>query len=71
MLCFSDQEPEGFGPRRISKKEIRETFARVFKIDYIKEASFASKHDMKAKAYITSMTNANAKSKQENKLVHH
>jgi ubiquinone/menaquinone biosynthesis C-methylase UbiE len=32
MLCFSDKEPEGYGPRRISKAEIEHTFTPLFKI---------------------------------------
>lgn len=42
MLCFSDKEPEGCGPRRISKAEIEGTFKPFFKIIYIKDAAFES-----------------------------
>ena len=57
MLCFSDKEPGSEGPRRISRKEIEETFTGLLKINYIKEAVFASKYNPKgAKAYISSMT---------------
>jgi len=57
MLCFSDKEPGDEGPRRISRKEMEETFAELFRINYIKEAAFASKYHRKgAKAYLTSMT---------------
>lgn len=39
MLCFSEKEPDGWGgPRRISKKEIAETFRKGWKIDWIREA---------------------------------
>jgi len=40
MLCFSDKEPAGGGPRRISQAEIRSTFRRGWRINYIKETSF-------------------------------
>jgi ubiquinone/menaquinone biosynthesis C-methylase UbiE len=57
MLCFSDKEPGNEGPRRISKKEIEETFSKKFRINYIKDAFFATKWDEEGpKAYLTSMT---------------
>jgi cyclopropane fatty-acyl-phospholipid synthase-like methyltransferase len=57
MLCFSDKEPGSEGPRRISKEEIRETFSKMFRINYIKDVFFAAKlHKMGARAYIASMT---------------
>ncbi len=40
MLCFSDKEPAGGGPRRISQAEIRSTFRRGWRINYIRETSF-------------------------------
>lgn len=42
MLCFSDKEPDGYGPRRVSKAEIESTFTPLFSIDYIKDATFDS-----------------------------
>ena len=57
MLCFSEKEHGTAGPRRISKKEIKETFSKMFRINYIKDAFFATKWDKKGpKAYLTSMT---------------
>jgi len=43
MLYFSDKEPEGHGPRRISKPEIEQTSRRFFKIIYIKDSAFESR----------------------------
>jgi cyclopropane fatty-acyl-phospholipid synthase-like methyltransferase len=43
MLCFSDQEPGGYGPRRISKREIQESFREGWSISYIREATFESR----------------------------
>lgn len=38
MLCFSDKDPAGPGPRRISKAEIEHTFTPLFKIIYIADS---------------------------------
>jgi ubiquinone/menaquinone biosynthesis C-methylase UbiE len=35
MLCFSDEEPPGWGPRRVTQAEIRNAFARGWDIDSI------------------------------------
>jgi cyclopropane fatty-acyl-phospholipid synthase-like methyltransferase len=42
MLCFSDKEPPGYGPRRISEQEIRETFSDGWSIRYIRPSTFES-----------------------------
>jgi ubiquinone/menaquinone biosynthesis C-methylase UbiE len=42
MLSFSDKEPEGYGPRRISKAEIEHTFTSLFNIIYIKDSALDS-----------------------------
>jgi SAM-dependent methyltransferase len=43
MLCFSDQEPPGYGPRRITRGEIRECFSRGWSVNYIRAAVFESR----------------------------
>jgi cyclopropane fatty-acyl-phospholipid synthase-like methyltransferase len=43
MLCFSDQEPVGYGPRRITQQEIREIFRDGWTIRYIRAATFESR----------------------------
>ncbi len=43
MLCFSDLEPAGYGPRRISKRDIEESFGDGWTIDYIRPATFESR----------------------------
>jgi cyclopropane fatty-acyl-phospholipid synthase-like methyltransferase len=43
MLCFSDREPGGYGPRRITEREIRETFSDGWLIRYIRPAVFESR----------------------------
>jgi cyclopropane fatty-acyl-phospholipid synthase-like methyltransferase len=35
LLCFSDEEPAGQGPRRISKKELHDAFAQGWSIESI------------------------------------
>ncbi|MDD1660010.1 MAG: class I SAM-dependent methyltransferase [Methanomicrobiales archaeon] len=42
MLCFSDREPAGYGPRRITEREIRESFRDGWSINYIRPAIFES-----------------------------
>jgi ubiquinone/menaquinone biosynthesis C-methylase UbiE len=55
MLCFSEK-PGRESPRGISKKEIRETFSKTFRIDYIKDTFNATRLHKRARAYIASMT---------------
>jgi SAM-dependent methyltransferase len=43
MLCFSDREPAGYGPRRIAEREIRESFSTGWSINYIRPAIFESR----------------------------
>ncbi len=38
MLCFSDEEPTGWGPRRITQSEIRDAFAHGWTVDSIEPA---------------------------------
>jgi len=40
MLCFSDREPPGEGPRRVTQPEIRNAFGDVWKVTEIRESSF-------------------------------
>jgi cyclopropane fatty-acyl-phospholipid synthase-like methyltransferase len=44
ILCFSDRQPGGMGPRRVSQAELRATFARGWRVDAIEETAFAT-HD--------------------------
>jgi hypothetical protein len=43
MLCFSDQEPGGYGPRRITRGEIEDSFRDGWSINYIRAAVFESR----------------------------
>jgi cyclopropane fatty-acyl-phospholipid synthase-like methyltransferase len=42
MLCFSELEPGGYGPRRIPQAEIRSTFRNGWTVNYIRPATFES-----------------------------
>jgi cyclopropane fatty-acyl-phospholipid synthase-like methyltransferase len=44
MLCFSDLEPGGYGPRRITKSEIQDNFRNGWSISYIRPAVFESRN---------------------------
>lgn len=58
VLCFSDKEPAGWGgPRRVSEKEIRETFKKGWEIDWIREARFESNfHEEGGHTLLSSIT---------------
>jgi ubiquinone/menaquinone biosynthesis C-methylase UbiE len=58
MLCFSEKEPIDWGgPRRVTREEIETTFSPLFNINYIRDASFATRiHNNGGKAYLTSAT---------------
>jgi SAM-dependent methyltransferase len=62
MLCFSEKEPTGWGgPRRVTREEIETTFSPLFNINYIRDASFATRiHSIGGKAYLTSATKISA-----------
>ena len=61
MLCFSDKEPPGFGPRRISKEAIRKTLEPRFEVEYISDTVFQSRiHQGGAMAYLTRAKNCKA-----------
>ena len=43
MLCFSELEPAGYGPRRVTKQEILDSFQKGWTINYIIPAVFESR----------------------------
>jgi SAM-dependent methyltransferase len=45
LLCFSDAEPGDQGPRRVSEKEIRESFAQGWNIEQIKRSRYEVRPD--------------------------
>jgi cyclopropane fatty-acyl-phospholipid synthase-like methyltransferase len=57
MMCFSEHEPGSWGPRRITRAEIRESFGEGWRIDYIREATFDTRlGSRKCKAWLSSIT---------------
>ena len=57
MLCFSEQEPGLYGPRRVTQAEIRAVFYKGWKINYIREAEFESTFGAEGvKAWLSSIT---------------
>jgi SAM-dependent methyltransferase len=43
LLCFSDREPDGWGPRRVTQEEIRATFRNGWEVQKILTASFETR----------------------------
>jgi ubiquinone/menaquinone biosynthesis C-methylase UbiE len=57
MLCFSDQQPGDWGPRRIRREEVTTTFAGGWHIDSIEPATIDITMDENgARAWLVSMT---------------
>ena len=57
MLCFSENEPGSYGPRRVTQAEIRAAFCKGWKINYIREAEFESTFGAEGvKAWLSSIT---------------
>jgi SAM-dependent methyltransferase len=56
ILCFSDEEPPGPGPRRISEYDLRAAFRSLFALVRIRPARFESLiHPGGAKAWLASL----------------
>jgi len=43
LLCFSDREPDGWGPRRVTRSEIENTFADSWRVEAIEPERFATR----------------------------
>jgi cyclopropane fatty-acyl-phospholipid synthase-like methyltransferase len=57
MLCVSELQPGTYGPRRVTQAEIRETFARGWRINYIKAARMEGQRTSKGTpAWLSSIT---------------
>ena len=57
MLCFSDRQPSGYGPRRVTQTEIRASFEDGWRVDWIRPAAFATREDSAAvQAWLSSIT---------------
>ncbi len=40
VVCFSEKEPPGWGPRRVTQAEIRDTFEKGFQVHSIRDAEY-------------------------------
>ena len=57
LLCFNEHQPGQAGPRRVTGREIRETFASGWMVDSIIEERFAARlADGGASAWLASLT---------------
>jgi 2-polyprenyl-3-methyl-5-hydroxy-6-metoxy-1,4-benzoquinol methylase len=57
MLAFSELEPGGYGPRRITKKEIEVAFSKGWRINEIRAAVFESRTRPEgSRAWLSSIT---------------
>jgi hypothetical protein len=57
MLCFGEQEPGSWGPRRVTQAEIRAAFGNGWRINYIRQAFFESNlRRGPARAWLSSIT---------------
>lgn len=56
LLCFSDEEPEGSGPRRVPEYDIRATFRSLFAPVRIEAESFeANRPEGNARAWLATL----------------
>ncbi len=46
LLCFSDEEPIGHGPRRVSQRELRESFASGWEVEEIRASRLEVRTDL-------------------------
>ncbi|HQU46841.1 MAG: SAM-dependent methyltransferase, partial [Planctomycetia bacterium 21-64-5] len=46
LVCFSDKEPPGDGPRRVSQPELREAFSVGWLVESVREARFDVRPDL-------------------------
>ncbi len=57
MLAFSDLEPAGYGPRRVTREEIRAAFSDGWRINEIRAAVFESRtRGDRTRAWLSSIT---------------
>jgi cyclopropane fatty-acyl-phospholipid synthase-like methyltransferase len=57
MLCFSELEPGVYGPRRITEREIQDSFSDGWSVNYIRPAIFESRFREKgSRAWLSSIS---------------
>jgi SAM-dependent methyltransferase len=58
LMCFSDQEPGDWGPRRVTQAEIRSVFSDGWRINYIEPSAFETNQGQ-AQAWLASISRLN------------
>lgn len=56
VLCFSDAEPPGWGPRRVSEAELRGAFRGGFALGRLREARFETRARGAVRAWLATFT---------------
>ncbi len=58
LMCFSERQPGEWGPRRVTQRELRETFTDGWRVDSIDDALFATIDDdaPQVEAWLAAMT---------------
>lgn len=56
MACFSDRQPGDWGPRRVTRDEIRASFADGWRVDAIDEAEFETNEEPAVQAWLARIT---------------
>jgi SAM-dependent methyltransferase len=56
ILCWSDEEPPGPGPRRVAEYEIRDAFRSIFAVMDVAPATFERRGGPPAKAWLARLT---------------
>jgi ubiquinone/menaquinone biosynthesis C-methylase UbiE len=51
VICFSDKEPPGAGPRRVTQEEIRHAFRDGWAVESIRESRFQTTDHPEAKSF--------------------
>ena len=51
LLCFSENEPEGQGPRRVTQTEIQNCFSRGWTVESIEPARFLTRTDVEGVSF--------------------
>ena len=55
LMCFSDQQPGDWGPRRVTQAEIRSVFRKGWRINYIEPSAFDTTEG-NARAWLASIS---------------
>jgi len=55
LMCFSDQQPGDWGPRRVTQAEIRSVFSDGWRVNYIQPSAFET-NEGHARAWLASIS---------------